>query len=66
MEKTLNVHGMHCKSCELLLNDVISEIPGVEKVSADSKKGIVKVLYKDENTLNQIKNAIEKEGYKVS
>jgi copper chaperone CopZ len=50
----------------MILSDSISEINGVEKVSADSKKGIVTVSCRDENTLNEIKKAIEKEGYKVN
>jgi copper chaperone CopZ len=66
MEKEIKVNGMHCKSCEMILSDSISEINGVEKVSADSKKGIVTVSCRDENTLNEIKKAIEKEGYKVN
>ena len=66
MEKTLDVGGMHCKSCEMLLSDIISEINGVEKASADSKKGIVVVRCKDESVLGEVKKAIEKEGYRVA
>ncbi|MBI5223918.1 heavy-metal-associated domain-containing protein [Candidatus Micrarchaeota archaeon] len=65
MEKTINVQGMHCKSCEMLLVDSISQISGVEKVSADSKTGKVVVQYKDESVLAQVKLAIQKENYKV-
>jgi copper chaperone CopZ len=65
MEKMLNVSGMHCRSCEILLTDSISEIKGVEKVSADFKKGTVTVTVKDDRMLDDVKKAIEKEGYKV-
>ncbi len=65
MEKTLNVSGMHCKSCEMLLTDSISAIKGVEKVNADSKKGTVNVIYGDQSILESVKKTIEKEGYKV-
>ena len=65
VEKILNVNGMHCKSCEILLNDTISEISGVEKVISDSKKGTVSVIYKEDAILAQIKSVIEKEGYRV-
>lgn len=65
MEKTFKVEGMHCKSCEMILSDSISEIPGVEKVSADSKTGKVVVGYKDNAVLTQVKIAIQKENYKV-
>ena len=34
-----SVNGMHCKSCEMLIKDEISDIPGVETVSVDHKTG---------------------------
>jgi copper chaperone CopZ len=65
VEKTLKVSGMHCRSCEMLLSDSISEIKDVEKVSADFKKGTVTVTVKDERMFEDVKKAIEKEGYRV-
>ncbi|MEK6982086.1 MAG: heavy metal-associated domain-containing protein [Candidatus Micrarchaeota archaeon] len=65
IEKTLNVKGMHCKSCEMILNDSISEIKGVTKVNSDFSKGQVRVSYENELVLNEIKNIIKKEGYQV-
>jgi copper chaperone CopZ len=65
MEKIkLNVEGMHCSSCEMLVNDALEEI-GV-KSKADSKSGIVEVEF-DESKTNKIDiiNIIKKEGYKV-
>ena len=63
METTLKVKGMHCKSCEILLKDVIEEIGGV-RATVDSVKGTIKVSC-DKNVMDSIKKAIEKEGYKV-
>ncbi|MEW6721758.1 MAG: heavy metal-associated domain-containing protein [Candidatus Micrarchaeota archaeon] len=65
MEKMIKVGGMHCKSCEILLTDSISEIEGVEKVSADHKGGTVSVSVKDDAALAEVKKTIEKEGYRV-
>lgn len=65
MEKTIKVQGMHCKSCEMLLNDSIAEIADVEKVNSDFKNGIVVVNYKTDEALLEVKKTIEKEGYKV-
>ncbi len=66
MEHAFDVHGMHCASCEVLLVDIIGEIAGVEKVSADRVKGKVTVKAQDKRVLETVKRAIEKEGYKVS
>ena len=65
MDKTLKVEKMHCRSCEMLLTDVISEIDGVKKVSADFRKGRVTISYDNPAVLDLVGKAIEKEGYKV-
>ena len=65
IEKTLNVQGMHCKSCEMILNDSISEIKEVEKVNSDFQKGQVVIIYSSDSVLEEVKNVIKKEGYKV-
>ena len=65
MEKTIKVKGMHCKSCEMLIGDSVSEIRGVEGVKADHKKGVVSVRLKDDGLMGKVRAAIEKEGYGV-
>jgi copper chaperone CopZ len=63
-EKTIKVEGMHCRSCEMLLTDVLSEIKNVHKVSADYRKGTVTIAA-EPGALEEAKKAIAKEGYKV-
>ena len=65
MEKFLNVRGMHCKSCEIILDDSISEIKGVEKVKSDFKNGKISVIFSDDSVLEEVKKIIKKEGYQV-
>lgn len=59
----LEIKGMHCKSCEILIEDILNEL-GVKDLLFKSNKLTVSF---DENklTLNQIKEAIRKEGYGV-
>jgi copper chaperone len=66
MKTKIEVNGMHCKSCETLLTDSISEMNGVNKVRVDHKKGTVEVDF-DENKvrIGEIKAVIIKEGYNV-
>lgn len=63
----LKVSGMHCESCISLIRMGLEEINGVSKVSGDSKKGIVQVVF-DEKVVNisDIVKKIEQEGYKVT
>lgn len=66
MEKiTLQVTGMHCKSCEMLITDALIEV-GAATVQADYKTGKVKVEFDGKKlSLPKIKGIIQKEGYKA-
>ena len=60
----ISVKGMHCASCEILVNEALQELDGVKKSSSSWKKGIVEVSYDDKKTtLGKIKDTIKKEGY---
>jgi copper chaperone len=62
----LNVKGMHCASCEMLIQEALVDI-GARKVDASHKKGTVQVEFDDSKiTLDKIKEAIKKEGYEVA
>lgn len=65
MEKTFKVEGMHCRSCEKLLIDVLSEIKGLIKAEADFRKGTVKISISDQSAIEGARDAIIKEGYGV-
>ena len=61
MKVTLNVKGMHCKSCEMLIGDALED-EGV-KSTVDWQKGVIMVDF-DENkiSLDKIKQLIKAEG----
>lgn len=65
MKQVISVTGMHCRSCEVLLEENISEIAGVRKVFASTKKRQVTV-YGENLNKSQIINAIEGSGYQMS
>ena len=62
----LEVIGMHCKSCAIIVTDVLEEI-GASKIliSVDEKKKIGKVSFEYSGNKNDAIKAIEKEGYRV-
>lgn len=65
MEKVFKVKGMHCKSCEMLITDALSDID-VKVIEISSSIGTVKVKFDDSKiTESKIKTIIENEGYKV-
>ncbi len=63
----INVKGMHCTSCEMLIKDTLLDENGVKKVSAHYEKGIVEVEF-NEDKINhkKIKKLIEEDGFKVA
>jgi copper chaperone len=65
METTLNVTGMHCTACKMLIEDAVSEIEGAKAVSVNHTTGAVTVTYDSEETLEKIKTAIRGEGFSV-
>jgi len=65
MEKIIKIAGMHCKSCGVLLTDVISEVRGVESAEVDFKSCKAVIRYEDDSVMNEVIKAIKKQGYSV-
>jgi sulfite exporter TauE/SafE/copper chaperone CopZ len=65
--KIIYIEGMHCVSCEKLLDDELGNISGVAAVRADRKRGIVELDYdKAEPNFSEIEKIAEKFGYAAS
>lgn len=66
-EQTYTVKGMHCASCEILIERKLREIKGVKKVKASTSQGKVTVEYEDKEPKVEHLNQIFKEnGYVFS
>jgi len=61
----VHVKGMHCKSCEILLEREFGGMEGVDKCIASHKKGTVEIYSDKEIFENDIKKAVENSGYKI-
>ena len=63
-ELKLNVK-MHCKSCETIITDLLTE-QGIDILEISANKNLIRIRY-DENKIKEskIKELIEKEGYKI-
>lgn len=64
---TLQIGGMTCASCELLLERKIKKITGVEKIHVNHRNGTARVRIDPSNkpSLSEIQNAIEEAGYSL-
>jgi len=63
----LNVNGMHCKSCSMLIKEALEEIGASNiKINLDEKKQVGKVSFDYKGNKEEAIKAIEKEGYSVT
>lgn len=62
----LNVKGMHCNSCVMLIKDALIEHKGISSADVDLKKGKATVSYDEKLTdEKKIAHIIESEGYET-
>ena len=62
--KKIYVKGMHCVSCEKLLNDELKNVEEVRSVKADRKTCVVEIDYKGkEPKFSKLEKVIKKFGY---
>lgn len=61
---TLNVTGMHCSSCSMLITMNLEDLPGVASVECDHATGKTVVTFDDSKTsVDAISNEIIAAGY---
>lgn len=66
MDVILNVKGMHCKSCDMLIEDALMDLDGVETIESSFETGIVKISFDESKVkMDAIKKVIKAEGYEV-
>jgi uncharacterized protein len=59
----VKITGMHCASCEVLIERRFKKVPGVEKVRV--RQGEADIVYSQKPSLQQLNHAVEKDGYSV-
>ncbi len=63
---TVPIKGMHCKSCEILIEENLKQIKEIKKSEVSHVSQRAKIWYENSKpSLNQISKAVEKAGYTV-
>lgn len=62
---TVPIKGMHCRSCELLIEDELLKISCVEKAVVSQKKGTAEIFFIDHLTQKQVEHAVHEAGYEI-
>jgi copper chaperone len=64
---TLDVKGMTCGHCKMAVNGALTQLDGVQKVVVDLQTGKVNVEFDSSKvSLEQMKEAVEEQGYDVA
>lgn len=66
MREVLKVEGMSCNHCVNSIESSVGEIKGVSSVKVDLANNEVTVEFDQADTLKQIKETIEDQGYEVA
>ncbi len=57
---------MHCRSCEMMVEEEILKIPGIKKVKVSAKKGTAEIFYnKDVPGEDSLNKAVQAAGYQL-
>lgn len=63
---TIEIKGMHCRSCELLIESKLKQIKGVQSVEVSQKKGRAEIQYSTKHlNYGAVKDAVHAAGYEI-
>lgn len=62
---TVNIKGMHCRSCEILVEDELLKVNGVKKALVNEKEGVAHVFYEGSLDRAKINKAVCDAGYEL-
>jgi len=64
-ESIIQIKGMHCGGCEMLVEDALKDQSGVIKADVSYVRGAAVVLFDHTISENKLKSIIRNEGYGV-
>lgn len=64
-KQQIHIKGMHCRSCEILIEDELKKVPGVKQVSVSHQTGIADVECECELDGETVTKAVESAGYGI-
>lgn len=62
---TLNVTGMHCGSCGMLIDDALEELPGVSAARTNVRKGTTVIEHDGKVATKRLLKTVAKLGYRA-
>lgn len=62
----LKIQGMHCASCEVMIERKFKQIPGIEKVNVNNATGKATIYFSKTPQLRELQEVVKENGYSVS
>ena len=63
---TIPIRGMHCQSCEILVEEELLKVKGISKTEVNHRRDTAEIYYHGKSPdLNAITAAVEKAGYSI-
>src|SRR3989338_6895672 len=63
---TIPIRGMHCQSCEILVEEELLKVKGISKTEVNHRRDTAEIYYHGKSPdLNAITAAVEKAGYSL-
>ena len=63
---TVPIVGMHCRSCEVLIEEKLKEIPGVVGISVNYRKGVAGITFGSRTpNREEVERAVREAGYTI-
>jgi Cu+-exporting ATPase len=66
MKCILKIKGMHCASCEVLIERKLRQLPGIRDVKINHATGEARIRCTSEPNIKQLNNAINGYGYSIT
>lgn len=61
----IKIQGMHCTSCEVLIESKFKKIGGIEKAEVNHAKGVAELTCSKEPDIQELDKLINEHGYKI-
>ena len=62
----VNIKGLHCRSCEMVLEESLSQVSGVKNIKINHKTGLAEIYYEQKQPiLTELEKKIKKAGYSL-
>lgn len=62
---TVPITGMHCRSCELLIEGELCGIQGVKRAEVSQKRGVAEITYEGQLNYEAVTTTVQNAGYEI-